>query len=696
MSLSTKLFLLVGIGLTLSCTEKGRSLVLVDVAVDSSVTTVASVRAVVAQGGGALAQGDATWSAPKVEIGVYLAKSVSGSVQVIACGFNAQGVGVASASPMTVSVQPGATAGPVSLTLAAGAVSPLCGTGVNGSGGAGGAVGIGGMGGSAGAIGRGGSAGGLGGAGGQPGTGGSTTGTGGATGGSGGTGGMNTGGAKGGAGGTGTGGAQGGNGGMGTGGAKGGSGGTGTGGTGTGGTGTGGTGTGGAKGGNGGTSTGGTGAGGSGAPSWANAVGFAGAGTSIQLNPAVAVDPSGNAVVVFQNGSAIYANHYDATQNSWGTPTPLDARGLAYEPKVAVDKNGIYVAVWGIPNDTTYKGIWTSTSSDGVNWSTPPTAITTTSAWSPVISMNANGDAVVAWTESISNNWQVAAAMRTGGNNPSWGGPTVLLTSKDDGDRNPAAVISGTGEAFVGWEQTDGTSAAIDVIWMAQHTSSGWGKAFVFDDDMAGAYKVSLAANKSGAVIATYLELTPTNSLKLWSRRYTPGSGFAGALGVTEANEIDETLPPALVLDDTGVATVAWNVQVGTDFEVHASRSAASDTSWPAETPIETDDTAADDDPNNTDQTAHATMPLLGCDPAGNVTLVWRKRTTASGQRYDLVSRRLPVGGTWNPVIPVESMDTLSVFFPALAVGTNGTAVAAWYYSTDTSSAATVWASVSH
>ena len=635
------LSLLVGIGLTFSCTEKGRSLVLVDIAVDPSVTTVASVRAVVAQDGGTLAQGDASWKASPVELGIYLAKTVSGSVQVIACGFDGNGAAIASASSMSVSVQPGATAGPVSFTLAAGAASPLCGAGVSGGGGAGGA------------IGSGGSAGGIGGAaGGQLGTGG-TTGTGGAAGGKSGSGGA---------------------GGLGTGGASGGSGGTGT---------------GGAKGGNGGTGTGGTGA-----PSWANAVGFAGSGTMVQLNPAVAVDPSGNAVVVFQNGSAIYANHYDAGQNSWGSPTPLDARAIAYLPKVAVDKNGIYVAVWGIPNDATNKGIWESTSSDGVNWSNPPTAITTTSAFSPVLSMNANGDAVVAWTESVGGNWQVAAAIRSGGNSPTWGKPSVLLTSTDDGDRNPAAAMSGTGEAFVGWEQSDGTSAATDAVWMAQFTSGAWGKAFVFDDDASGASTISIAANKNGAVIVSYLELTATNSIKLWSRRYTPGTGFASARAVTEAYQIDETAPPALVLDDSGVATVAWNVQVGTGYEVHASRSAASDTSWPTETPIETDDTAAQDDPNS--DIAQATMPLLACDPSGNVTLVWRKRTAASGVRFNLVSRRFQAGGTWNPVVPVESTDTLSVFYPALAVGSNGTAVAAWYYGTDTSSTATVWASVAH
>jgi hypothetical protein len=308
--------------------------------------------------------------------------------------------------------------------------------------------------------------------------------------------------------------------------------------------------------------------------------------------------------------------------------------------------------------------------------------------------MNANGDAVVAWTESVGGNWQVAAALRAGGNNPSWGGPTVLKTATDNGTRNPAAAMSGTGEAFVAWEQTDGTTADIDSVWMAQHTSAGWGNPFVFDDDTSRSGTISIAANKNGAVIATYLQLTPTYTLRLWSRRYAPGNGFASALLVTEAYEIDNAAPPALVLDDSGVATVAWNVQVGSAYEVHASRSAAGDTSWPTETPLETDDTAAKDDPDS--DIGQATMPLLGCDAAGNVTLVWRKRTTASGVRFDLVSRRYPVGGTWNPVVPVETMDTLSVFYPALAVGSNGTAVASWYYSTDTSSSASVWASVFH
>jgi hypothetical protein len=83
-------------------------------------------------------------------------------------------------------------------------------------------------------------------------------------------------------------------------------------------------------------------------------------------------------------------------------------------------------------------------------------------------------------------------------------------------------------------------------------------------------------------------------------------------------------------------------------------------------------------------------MPIVQHDPAGNVTLIWRKRMT--GTRFDLWTRRLPVGGTWGAPELLETDTTNSVFFPALAVGTDGTAAAAWYYGGTLS----VWANVYH
>jgi len=129
-------------------------------------------------------------------------------------------------------------------------------------------------------------------------------------------------------------------------------------------------------------------------------------------------------------------------------------------------------------------------------------------------------------------------------------------------------------------------------------------------------------------------------------------------------------------------------VQIGAGFQVFTSQSRPTDTMWPTPTQMETDDIAADNDPNSI--LGGETMPIVQHDPAGNVTLIWRKRMT--GTRFDLWTRRLPVGGTWGAPELLETDTTNSVFFPALAVGTDGTAAAAWYYGGTLS----VWANVYH
>jgi hypothetical protein len=58
--------------------------------------------------------------------------------------------------------------------------------------------------------------------------------------------------------------------------------------------------------------------------------------------------------------------------------------------------------------------------------------------------------------------------------------------------------------------------------------------------------------------------------------------------------------------------------------------------------------------------------------------MVWRKRM---GARFDVWGQRY--AGGWGSAAPLETRDTNSVFGPDVAVGGNGTAVAAWYYGTE-------------
>jgi hypothetical protein len=302
--------------------------------------------------------------------------------------------------------------------------------------------------------------------------------------------------------------------------------------------------------------------------------------------------------------------------------------------------------------------------------------------------MNADGAALVAWTESVNQLWQVAAATRqvSGG---SWSAPTVLRPGDDNGNREPVAVVSGTGEGFVLWTQDD--AAGWISVWMAQHTTAGWQPTALFESyESQSASSPALATNKAGTVIGSYVQVTTTVD-QLWTRRYTPGAGFAAPLLAGQATYIEDLVFPSVTLDESGVATVAY---AATDTfkgknQVYANRAGATATAWPTPTMIESNNDAAPDDPNSS--IARSPMPIVRNDAAGNVTLIWRKRT---GARFDLYGQRFAAGGTaWGAPTLLETRDTSSIFFPALGVSqgaSNSTAIAVWNYDTEPD----VWANV--
>jgi len=110
---------------------------------------------------------------------------------------------------------------------------------------------------------------------------------------------------------------------------------------------------------------------------------------------------------------------------------------------------------------------------------------------------------------------------------------------------------------------------------------------------------------------------------------------------------------------------------------VYANRS--NTTGFATQTAIESDDEAADTDPN--DHSQKATSPILGVDPAGNVTLLWRKRV---GTRFDLWTRSFPKAGTdWGAPKLLETSNAHSVDWLSLGVGANGTVIAVWDYETE-------------
>ena len=190
---------------------------------------------------------------------------------------------------------------------------------------------------------------------------------------------------------------------------------------------------------------------------------------------------------------------------------------------------------------------------------------------------------------------------------------------------------------------------------MRQYTAgsgAGWNAAGLFEGyvDQA-AYDVNVATNNNGDAIVTYIQVSNSNpaTIQLWARRYsaTTNSFATNPSKVFEASTIDTYVAAVgrarrRRQRHRGVRRADGDRLSGPDQPDHAD-----DPNWPAvPTAMETDNVAKDDD--TTSNIGYVTMPAVRTDPAGNVTLIWRKRTAASGKRFDLVARRLH-GGRLGP-----------------------------------------------
>lgn len=121
--------------------------------------------------------------------------------------------------------------------------------------------------------------------------------------------------------------------------------------------------------------------------------------------PRLAVDPSGDAVVAWQQSDgtrvSIWSNHYSVA-TGWGAeimiqPAPA---GDAAEPWVDIDSHGNALTVWA-QSDGTHTAIWANRYVAGTGWSTaaPIETDTTGDAATPSVAMDGNGAALAVWEQ---------------------------------------------------------------------------------------------------------------------------------------------------------------------------------------------------------------------------------------------------------------------------------------------------------
>jgi len=273
----------------------------------------------------------------------------------------------------------------------------------------------------------------------------------------------------------------------------------------------------------------------------------------------VAVDGSGNAVVVWQQTDGtffnIWTNHYE-TGVGWGTAELIETTvGHAAFPQVAMDASGNAMAVW-YQFDGSRGDIWANRYEIGVGWSTAELIETNNAgiAADAQVTMDGNGNAVVVWYQSngaLYHIWSNRYVMGVG-----WG-TAELLDYNIRGTSVPQVAMDGIGSVVAVWQESDGGSQTS--IWANRYVLGvGWGTAQPIEFDSAGsAVAPQVSIDNSGNAVAVWSQSDGIRN-NIVVNRYVVGTGW-GTAELIESDNAGDAEKPQISMDSSGNALVVWD-----------------------------------------------------------------------------------------------------------------------------------------
>lgn len=401
-------------------------------------------------------------------------------------------------------------------------------------------------------------------------------------------------------------------------------------------------------------------------PAWRTPVDISAA--SGESAPAqVAVDPRGNAVVVWEqsNGNNIIVQvAVRAAGGTWQAPVNLSAPGRdASDPQVAVDAQGNAVAVWRRRDNADNAIVQGSVRAAGGSWQAPVNlSAAGHTAVSPQVAVDPQGNAVAVWHRFKSERVLVVqCAVRAVGG--SWQAPVELSASGQERSVVPQVAVGANGDAVAVWKYVGASS--IIVKGAARPAGGPWqAPVDIAAAGAAGPLAIEVfpqvAVDAEGNAVAVWDHPTGSTSIVRGAVR-AAGGAWQTPVTLSAAGQNAETAD--IAVDPRGNAVAVWGRSIGTTSMVQGAVRAAGAT-WQA--PI-----------NLSTASQNAVIPRVAVDPQGNAVAVWsidRFSTRASSSIVQGAMR--PAGGIWQAPVDIATADQLGS--PDIAVDAQGTAVAVW------------------
>ena len=417
---------------------------------------------------------------------------------------------------------------------------------------------------------------------------------------------------------------------------------------------------------------------------WAQALRLARPDAVSQLWPAMAIDGSGNAVVVWgddRNGdSDIYAQRLDASGNRlWATDVRVNSdSGTASQhlPAVAVDGSGNALVVWRDDRNGNYDIYAQKLNIAGGRLWAEDVRVNSDSgmAWqdAPAVAMYEDGNAIVVWYDLRNGDADIYAQKLDGGGSKLWG--TDVRVSSDSGmawQYDPSVAVSGGANAIVVWRNYRNGDSDI----YAQKLGGGGNKLWEVDvrvnSDSGTASQVvpAVAMDRSGNVLVVWLDWR-SNSEGIYAQRLD-GSGnrlWPADVRVSSDSGTAQQDSPTVAMYGDGNAIVVWHDYRNGDADIYAQKLDGSGNKlWAVDVRVNSD--------NGMAQQYHPSVAVSG---GGNAAVIWRDDRNGDA---DIAARKLDGGGNklWTVDVRVNSdSGTTYQGEPAVALNGSGNSIVVW------------------
>ena len=367
--------------------------------------------------------------------------------------------------------------------------------------------------------------------------------------------------------------------------------------------------------------------------------------TNNQYNPSVAVDGSGNFVVVWRsyqdgNGSGVFGRRFNAA----GLPLGSEFRVNTYTtgsqdfPAVASDANGNFVVVW---NSAGQDGSGSGVFGRRFNASGVPQAsefqvnsYTTSYQSNAAVTSDASGNFVVVWrnTASQDGGYSGIFAQRFDPSGNRLGAEFQVNSYTTGNQLRPAISSDASGDFVVVWDSNAGTGSGYGIFGQRFNGSgAAQGNEFQVNSYTTGEQLISaVASDAGGGFVVSWVSVGQDGDIAgIFGRRFdasgTPqGSDF-------QVNSYTTSLQSLMRVasDENGNFVVVWNSfgQEGNNYGVFGQRFNASGVRQGAEFQI------------NSYTTGRQSVAAVAASPDGDFVVVWSS-AAQDGDSYGIFGQR--------------------------------------------------------